>query len=1072
MAAIVPPSEFLTLLVRLKAVRRRWLAGCAALALWRAAGLAGLALGGLVLAEILLRPSVSVRVILVYGVTLPGLLLFTLWMLGRALRGMDLRAAARRVQAAHPQMGCQLEGALDLYGAQASAPLVRAALEQVAARAGSCDFTAAARIAILRRQVLPTAVVALLLLAGAGLYPGRATNAWARLFAPRETQAIVGAVTILAVEPGRDVELVEGADLTVRVTVDDPACVREAVLEIGAQARRLSRVDERVFAYTLRQVRESLRYRLTLGGSSSRVYEVAVVPRPAVTAVGGRVIPPAYTGLAPFPLSGKDGAVTAPAGSRVLLEVQTNHAIREGHARLSSGMAAPLLLKDGALQGEFDVKASGTYTISLLDERGHTNENPVPRPVECVPDALPRLRLAKPSGNQRLGLGESLEVLVDARDDYGLQEVGLYFRRNQRGEPQLLKRWRLAGGQAREVQLPFAWTLAAPTFDVGDVIALYAEGTDFGPGEGRVGRSAALQVTIVNREKIARRDTQALEKVRRQLAQFLEAEKRVHAATAALVPEVADAAARAARLRQEQVALRLGVIDAAGFLANVDDAVARRIRMVLLGLGANELATAVAALESVAAAGTDADRRAGVVRALPVQAEVIKRLTQILGILPALEEKVQGPPPEEKGTDLPPDAAVALQKLKDGLGKFQEDQKKVVEATQDLAKTNVDDFTEEDRKRLEDLRATEENWAKFLKDMHSDLSKLPKQDFSNSSLLGEVLAVLEEVELAEGAMTKKEVEIATEAATTGMELAESLTTHLEKWLPDQPDRVAWAMEEPLKDYEVPMAELPEKLEDIVGELTEQEEDLMEEIEDQSSSWADSIDKGAGWDAMDGPISNYSAQGVTGNQLPNDSEIGGRSGEGRQGKSNGEMVGDTAVGKDGRKTPSRLTPDAYEQGEIKDESKDSSGGATGGGKSGAAGAEGLEGPPPPPEKGPMPRLLGKQAELRNKAERLNLNLKLMGYNTAVLENTLAEMRSVEQELKSGRYQTAARRAHYTVEALRTTQDAVLGEAAVRADRAAGLPRELQREIMDALDAGLPKGYEDLVKAYYERLAQGE
>jgi len=42
--------------------------------------------------------------------------------------------------------------------------------------------------------------------------------------------------------------------------------------------------------------------------------------------------------------------------------------------------------------------------------------------------------------------------------------------------------------------------------------------------------------------------------------------------------------------------------------------------------------------------------------------------------------------------------------------------------------------------------------------------------------------------------------------------------------------------------------------------------------------------------------------VTGNRLPNKSEIGGRSGEGRQGKSSGEFVGDEAVGKGGRKTP--------------------------------------------------------------------------------------------------------------------------------------------------------------------------
>ena len=168
-----------------------------------------------------------------------------------------------------------------------------------------------------------------------------------------------------------------------------------------------------------------------------------------------------------------------------------------------------------------------------------------------------------------------------------------------------------------------------------------------------------------------------------------------------------------------------------------------------------------------------------------------------------------------------------------------------------------------------------------------------------------------------------------------------MTTNIEKWLPDTPDRERWSQEEPLTDdmKEAPMAELPKEMEDIVGKLMEDEEDLFNEMEDASSSWADSLDKGAGWDAMDGPISNNSARGVTGNRLPNTSEIAGRSGEGRQGKSSGEFVGDTAVGKGGRNTPSRLTPDAFVKGQVKDYSKDAVGGATGGGKESGGGGRG-------------------------------------------------------------------------------------------------------------------------------------
>ncbi len=99
-----------------------------------------------------------------------------------------------------------------------------------------------------------------------------------------------------------------------------------------------------------------------------------------------------------------------------------------------------------------------------------------------------------------------------------------------------------------------------------------------------------------------------------------------------------------------------------------------------------------------------------------------------------------------------------------------------------------------------------------------------------------------------------------------------------------PDRTKWQMEEPLaRRTDAPMAELPKQLQDMMGDLMDQEEDETQQMESMGSKFADSLDKGAGWDAADGPISNMSAQGVTGNQMPKDMEIQGRSGEGREGR---------------------------------------------------------------------------------------------------------------------------------------------------------------------------------------------
>ena len=305
------------------------------------------------------------------------------------------------------------------------------------------------------------------------------------------------------------------------------------------------------------------------------------------------------------------------------------------------------------------------------------------------------------------------------------------------------------------------------------------------------------------------------------------------------------------------------------------------------------------------------------------------------------------------GNELPDDVKRKFEEMRQKLDKFLAQQKKVIEASENLAKKPVEDFTKEEEELLKGLAAAEEDLAKFMDEVHSDLSKLPEQDFANPSTAKELVEIQTELKMAEDALPKKSVDIAVPLEQLGYERAEELKTNLEKWLPDTPDREKWSQEESLtdKDKEAPMAELPGELEDLVGDLMEQEEDLFDEMEDVSSSAADSLDKGAGWDAMDGPISNMSGKGVTGNRLPNTARSAAARAKGGRAKSSGEFVGDEAVGKGGRNTPSRLTPDPIVKGQIKDHNKQSPGGATGGGKESGQGGEGLEGPVP---KTPGPR----------------------------------------------------------------------------------------------------------------------
>jgi hypothetical protein len=81
-----------------------------------------------------------------------------------------------------------------------------------------------------------------------------------------------------------------------------------------------------------------------------------------------------------------------------------------------------------------------------------------------------------------------------------------------------------------------------------------------------------------------------------------------------------------------------------------------------------------------------------------------------------------------------------------------------------------------------------------------------------------------------------------------------------------------------------------------------------------------------------------------------------------------------VRKGGRETPTRLDPEPFEQGSVKDSAKNDPGGATGGGKLSGYGGEGLRGPAPPSSNQPGPRLAEQQARIRQQAEALALQLR--------------------------------------------------------------------------------------------------
>jgi len=414
------------------------------------------------------------------------------------------------------------------------------------------------------------------------------------------------------------------------------------------------------------------------------------------------------------------------------------------------------------------------------------------------------------------------------------------------------------------------------------------------------------------------------------------------------------------------------------------------------------------------------------------------------------------------------DLVEKLKKIHDKIDEFVEVQQRVIKTTKDLAKVPPEKMTDQQLGELKDVANTEDDWAKYFKEAATDLSRVPETKAVDSALVDELVEIYSEIKEVAENLQPKNIEMYVPLEQLGAELAEKLSNRMEEWLPDISDHIKWDLEEPPAPLDVPLAELPDELEDLMGDLIEQEEDMTDDIEDVSSSWADSMSD-AGWGASDGPISNFSAVGKTGNTLPNNDEISGRSGEGRTGKSHGEFVEKTAVGKGGRKTPTRLTPDQFEEGIVQDKSKEGTGGSTGGGKRAGWGGQGLTGPTPPITQDQGIRLAGRQADIREKAQKLSGLLKRYQLPTAKLDEAIGRMREIERMARSYRYDGIAAIHRVALKDLRENRAFVREKIRIRREQVDSIPPRVRHQITEGLQEEFPEGYEDLVKTYYEVLS---
>lgn len=951
-------------------------------------------------------------------------------------------------------------------------------------------------------------------------------SAASRLMTPWSFVPSVGSVKILKVVP-EDTEVLIGSSLDVIVEIENPeGQPYQATLFVtpeGEKETSLGMVpDEETkkkhtrYKATVASVMTPFTYRLEVGDSQTKVYTVGICAKPTIEEVEVTLHFPPYLRRAKETFVQKHADLEAPQYTEAELRVRGSVPIDKGYIEMEGNQYSGHVEDNGAVLvvRKMPLVKDTSFTIRMFNAAGHTDPDPRVNRIHILPDRPPSVEVLKPDRESKAAPGSDVAVMIRGADDHGIGQVRLEMQIKKappaEGSPEGAKP---AADEVTPVETVQKWTeftsrstvvvhhrleLKADQVKAGQTVMLRAVaaderniaswGLDLQPQEVT---SPWHAIKLIDEQAKTNAALEQLDSLRGAIWKILEQQVRGRV-RATMIVKQADLAQRTT-VSEEVRGIQLGIQKTSADLVKSIDQTAQdkkekekqqdpaanlearqAIKRVMNQLALGDMLQAVRQCDELVKIKAPEGFAGPVPQLNATQDRIIDTLRKLLDAARQAQSEVLAEAKKRPGGDLPDSTKQKLEEMRNKLDKFLEQQKKIIEASENLAKKPVEDFTEEEEKLLKALAASEDEWAKFMKELSTDLSKLPEQDFANSSMAEEMVEIQTELKMAEDALLKKTADIAVPLEQLGYERAESIKTNLEKWLPDTPDRERWSQEESLsdKDKEAPMAELPGELEDLIGDLMEEEEDLFDEMEDVSSSAADSPDAGVGWDVADGPISSMSAKGATGNRLPNTNELGGRSGEGRSAKSSGEFVGDEAVGKGGRKTPSRLTPDPYVKGQIKDHSKDPTGGATGGGKESGQGGEGLEGPNPKArDTRDMQRLAGKQAALRNKAEGVDVQFQIMNFHHTDLKKMIEMMAQIERDLKAGRYQNALRQRQVLAEGMGNVKQYLEGEFQVRKDATENLPGDIQKEILGSMQDPSPTGWEELNRRYFQRLSEG-
>lgn len=351
------------------------------------------------------------------------------------IRRSQYKSIARTVAQEQPALQNQLVSLLELCNGDASPapqPLIDHAVQSLDAEVSKLPLVERVNwrqpIAWSRYMAIPLGLITMLLLAA----PQGFRDASVRLFSPGTTFERPSPFS-LSVTPG-NTEVTKGDSLVMiarasGVTMPDMVTFELGVIGETRVRSQNVRVDSLGrFLHQENNLRLPFRYRAVSGSVTSDWYDVAVIDRPVLRNLQITLHPPPYSGLPAEELPPGTGNITALQGTAAHIRIRSS--IPGTRAWLSLDSDGDDIILDD-LAGTITIHDETSYRILLESSSGVRNLDPITYSVIPLYDRHPSIELLSPAPRTDMDFELLVPLTIRVQDDFGFSRFTLSWRHSE-----------------------------------------------------------------------------------------------------------------------------------------------------------------------------------------------------------------------------------------------------------------------------------------------------------------------------------------------------------------------------------------------------------------------------------------------------------------------------------------------------------------------------------------------------------------------------------------------------------------------------------------------------------------